>query len=108
MRVALLFNPAARGGAHTGAATRAADRLRERGVQTTIVSGGSAAESSALLRTALDLGTDAVAVAGGDGTVGLAVQELAGTGVPLGVVPSGTGNDFAAAFPGQGAASARP
>ncbi|WP_345801953.1 diacylglycerol kinase [Microbacterium sp. AZCO] len=98
MNVTLLANPAARSGAHTGAARRAAERLREHGVQTTIVSGGSAAESSRLLRTALDLGTEAVVVAGGDGTVSLAVQELAGTGVPLGIVPSGTGNDFAGAL----------
>ncbi|WP_243076919.1 diacylglycerol kinase [Microbacterium sp. SS28] len=98
MSVTLLLNPAARTGAHTGAATRAAERLREHGLRTTIVSGGSAAESAALLRTAIELGTDAVVVAGGDGTVGLAVQELAGTGVPLGIVPSGTGNDFAGAL----------
>lgn len=98
MNVTMLVNPAARSGAHTGAATAAADRLRELGVRTTIVSGGSAPESSALLRTALDLGTDAVVVAGGDGTVSLAVQVLAHTGVPLGIVPSGTGNDFAAAL----------
>ncbi|MEU1972445.1 diacylglycerol kinase [Microbacterium sp. NPDC019599] len=95
MNIALLTNPAARSGAHAGAASRAAERLRAHGIQTTIVSGGSAAESSALLRTAVELGTDAVVVAGGDGTVSLAVQELAGTGVPLGIVPSGTGNDFA-------------
>lgn len=98
MRIALLLNPAARSGAHTGAATRAAARLREHGVQATIVSGGSAAESSALLRTGIQLGTDAVVVAGGDGTVSLAVQELACTGVPLGIIPSGTGNDFAGAL----------
>jgi len=96
MRVALLVNPAARGGAHTGAATRAAERLRSHGVQTSVLSGGSAAESSELLRTAIELGVDAVAVAGGDGTVNLAIQEVAGTGIPLGIVPSGTGNDFAA------------
>ncbi|MFE5409898.1 diacylglycerol kinase [Microbacterium sp. NPDC056569] len=95
MRVALLANPAARAGAHTGAATHAAERLRAHGVQTTILSGGSAAESSALLRTAIEVGVDAVAVAGGDGTVNLAIQEVAGTGIPLGIVPSGTGNDFA-------------
>ncbi|WP_442575106.1 diacylglycerol kinase [Microbacterium sp. F51-2R] len=98
MNVTMLVNPAARSGAHTGAAMAAADRLREIGVRTTIVSGGSASESSALLRTAIDLGTDAVVVAGGDGTVSLAVQELAHTGVPLGIVPSGTGNDFAGAL----------
>ncbi len=96
MRVALLVNPAARAGAHTGAATHAAERLRAHGVQTSILSGGSAAESSALLRTAIDVGVDAVVVAGGDGTVNLAIQEVAGSGIPLGIVPSGTGNDFAA------------
>jgi diacylglycerol kinase (ATP) len=97
MNVTLLVNPAARGGAHTGSATRAAERLRAHGVLTTIISGGSAGESSRLLRTAIELGTDAVAVAGGDGTVNLAIQELAGTDVPLGIIPAGTGNDMAAA-----------
>lgn len=98
MRVALLVNPSARSGARTDAATRAAERLRAHGVQTSILSGGSAAESSALLRAAIDVGVDAVAVAGGDGTVNLAIQEVAGTGTPLGIIPSGTGNDFAAAL----------
>ena len=98
MDVALLTNPAARSGAHTGAAMRAAERLREGGHRVTVVSGGSAAESSSLLRTALDVGTDAVVVAGGDGTVSLALQILAGGDVPLGIVPSGTGNDFATAL----------
>ncbi|MFF2488347.1 diacylglycerol kinase [Microbacterium sp. NPDC058062] len=96
MKVALLVNPAARAGAHTGAAPNAAERLRAHGVQTSILSGGSAAESSTLLRTAIEVGVDAVVVAGGDGTVNLALQEVAGTGIPLGIVPSGTGNDFAA------------
>jgi diacylglycerol kinase (ATP) len=34
-------------------------------------------------------------VCGGDGLVHLGVQAVAGTGVPLGLIPSGTGNDFA-------------
>lgn len=95
MDVALLMNPAARAGAHTGAAMRAAERLRAAGHRVSVTSGGSADESSRLLRTALDLGADAVVVAGGDGTVSLAIQILAGGDVPLGIVPAGTGNDLA-------------
>ncbi|WP_375384780.1 diacylglycerol kinase [uncultured Microbacterium sp.] len=97
MNVTLLANPAARSGAHTRAAPEAAERLRAHGIRTTIISGGSAAESTDLLRRAIEIGTDAVVVAGGDGTVHLAIQELAGSGVPLGIIPAGTGNDMAAA-----------
>lgn len=96
MDVVLLSNPVARAGAHAGSAQRAADRLRAHGIRTTLLSGGSADESRTLLRSVIEVGTDAVVVAGGDGTVGLAVQELADTGIPLGVIPTGTGNDFAA------------
>ena len=98
MKIALLANPVARAGAHTRAAERAAAGLRAHGISTTIVSGGSAAESSELLRAALARDVDAVAVSGGDGTVNLALQELAGTGIPLGIVPVGTGNDMATAL----------
>ncbi|GAA1946483.1 diacylglycerol kinase [Microbacterium deminutum] len=97
MSVVLLVNPAARAGSHRGAGAEAAERLRAHGIRTTIISAGSAAESSDLLRTAIGLGTDAVVVAGGDGTVHLAIQELAGSGIPLGIIPAGTGNDMAAA-----------
>jgi diacylglycerol kinase family enzyme len=38
---------------------------------------------------------DAVVVGGGDGTVGCAAGVLAGTGVPLGILPLGTLNHFA-------------
>lgn len=98
MDVALLVNPAARAGAHTVVVDEVSARLRAHGIRVAVISGGSAADSSSLLRAALDVGTDAVLVAGGDGTVNLAIQELAGTDTPLGIVPVGTGNDFAAAL----------
>ncbi|MGC9669961.1 diacylglycerol kinase family protein [Planosporangium sp. 12N6] len=40
-------------------------------------------------------GAAAVVAVGGDGTVHTALQAVAGTGVPLGIVAAGTGNDFA-------------
>ncbi|MGN8027189.1 diacylglycerol/lipid kinase family protein [Microbacterium sp. 22242] len=43
-------------------------------------------------RTALAEGAAAVLVAGGDGTVRAVSETMAGTGVPLSIVPSGTGN----------------
>lgn len=39
-----------------------------------------------------------VVVAGGDGLVHLAVQHLAGSAIPMGIAPAGSGNDFAAAL----------
>ena len=64
-----------------------------------IVSTGSATEASELVRARMEAEQRpaVVVAAGGDGTVRLVAQELAGTGVPLGVIPLGTGNDFARA-----------
>jgi diacylglycerol kinase (ATP) len=56
-------------------------------------------ETSTLVRArmAAEQRPAVVVAAGGDGTVRLVAGELAGTGVPLGVLPLGTGNDFARA-----------
>lgn len=45
-----------------------------------------------LARSAVESGVDLVIVSGGDGTVTACVAGLAGTGIPLGVLPRGTGN----------------
>lgn len=46
----------------------------------------------AVTREALERGVDVVLVAGGDGTVRAVAEAMAGTDVPLAIVPSGTGN----------------
>jgi YegS/Rv2252/BmrU family lipid kinase len=48
-----------------------------------------------LARTAVASGVDLVLASGGDGTVTACVGGVAGTGIPLGVLPCGTGNLFA-------------
>ena len=46
----------------------------------------------------LDEPTDLVAVAGGDGVVGLVTKRLVGKRVPLTILPMGTANNIAATF----------
>lgn len=97
MRIAALVNPAARAGAQTLVADRAVDRLRAHGHSVVRVSGGSAKESVELLGELADRDdVDALAVIGGDGTMRLALEPAARSAKPLGIIPSGTGNDLAA------------
>jgi diacylglycerol kinase (ATP) len=57
-----------------------------------------AAATSKLAAQAAQRGDDLLAVLGGDGTAHLAAQAVAGTGTALAVLPSGSGNDLAAAL----------
>ncbi|MCP2626630.1 diacylglycerol kinase [Mycolicibacterium smegmatis] len=94
-RVTVLTNPMSGHGNAPHAAERAVVRLQQRGVDVTAIVGRDARHARELVREHLDRGTDALVVVGGDGVIGLALQELAGTDVPLGIVPAGTGNDHA-------------
>jgi len=59
------------------------------------LAGRDAEEAADLARSAVESGVEAVVVCGGDGMVHLAVQVLVGSGVALGIIPAGTGNDVA-------------
>lgn len=96
--ITLFVNPTAGSGRAAHAAQPAASALREAGFSVRSIVGGDAPDALARLRTAVREGTGAVIAVGGDGMVSLALQALAGTGVPLGVVAVGTGNDFARAM----------
>lgn len=77
------------------AAERAVAQLQRRGIDVCAIVGTDAAHARRLVDEALDGGTDALVVVGGDGVISLALQALARGDVPLGIVPAGTGNDHA-------------
>uniref|UniRef100_UPI00374784F0 diacylglycerol/lipid kinase family protein n=1 Tax=uncultured Deinococcus sp. TaxID=158789 RepID=UPI00374784F0 len=68
-------------------------QMRARGLAFSIVAASSGPEALARVR-ALPPEVAVLAV-GGDGTVGALLPALVGTGRPLGVVPLGSGNDYA-------------
>lgn len=51
-----------------------------------------------IARRAVEAGFDVVVACGGDGTINEVVNGIAGTSAKLGVIPVGTGNDFAIAM----------
>ncbi|MDQ4491020.1 diacylglycerol kinase family protein [Sinomonas sp. ASV486] len=93
-RLTLAVNPAAHAGLGDARAREAATLFRARGAAVTELRRETALELAAAVAADLS-GPDAVVVVGGDGAVNLVANVLAGTGVPLGVVPAGTGNDVA-------------
>lgn len=96
--VALLVNPTAGKGRAITVVANVASRLRRAGANVTILIGHDAVEALELTRQAVADGVDAVVALGGDGMVNLALNAVAGTDTPLGIVPAGTGNDLAASL----------
>ncbi|MFS0892655.1 diacylglycerol/lipid kinase family protein [Microbacterium sp. 179-I 3D3 NHS] len=90
-QAALVYNPIKVDGKRLRAAVRelSAEAGWERPVffTTTIEDAGQAATAQALAR-----GVDVVLVAGGDGTVRAVSEAISHTGIPLAILPSGTGN----------------
>jgi diacylglycerol kinase (ATP) len=97
-RVTVLTNPASGHGNAPHAAEKAVTRLQIRGVDVVAIVGSDADHARRLLHAAVDEGTDALVVVGGDGVITDALQALAGTDIPLGIVAAGTGNDHAREF----------
>lgn len=94
--VQVLGNPAARGG--TGDVELVVDEIRAAGWRAHMLPADSAEGSAAAARAAVESGADRLVVVGGDGLVRIAVDAVATSPTVLGVVPQGTGNDFARAL----------
>ncbi len=105
----MLVSAAAGRGRARAAGKAVLHELGAAGLTPRILPATTGAEAEAQGRAAVAAGAAAVVAVGGDGTAHAALQAVAGTGTPLGVVPAGTGNDLALALgvPADPAAAAR-
>ncbi len=97
-RIRVIVNPTARSGRGARALKRSGllDAGYD-GVSLEIVESRSARHLCDLVRASQEEDIDALGLAGGDGTVAIALEAIEGVNrVPIGILPSGSGNDFAA------------
>lgn len=93
--IALLTNPTSGKGRGATARAAALPRLRDAGFVVRDLTGTDPDHALDLARDAVADGVWALVICGGDGMVHLGIQAVAGTGVHLGIIPAGTGNDVA-------------
>ncbi|MCT2224705.1 YegS/Rv2252/BmrU family lipid kinase [Microbacterium paraoxydans] len=96
--IAVLSNPLSGKGRGQRVAQEALDHLRQRGAVVRVYVGESAADTRRLAGAALDAAPDGLVVVGGDGTLSGILELVCASGVPVTVVPAGTGNDLARAL----------
>lgn len=96
--IALLSNPFAGKGRGAQEAEAALAHLRARGLHVRVYTGESAASSRMLVARALDEGPRVLVVVGGDGTLSGILDAVCAAGIPVVLVPAGTGNDLARAL----------
>lgn len=94
-RVVVAINPSASFGATRAVGPALVQTLRAMGHQVTSLQEPDYESLMRSARAAVRSKPDGFVVVGGDGMVNLGANLLAGTKVPLGIVPSGTGNDMA-------------
>ncbi|HEX6873628.1 MAG TPA: YegS/Rv2252/BmrU family lipid kinase [Micromonosporaceae bacterium] len=92
---AVLQGPTAGRGRHNHTVADVLRALGTAGPTVRILDAHTVPDALDACRQAVAEGAAALVAVGGDGTVHLAIQAVAGTMVPFGVVPAGTGNDFA-------------
>jgi diacylglycerol kinase (ATP) len=97
-RLVVAINQSARFGANKAVGSTIVDRLRGLGHDVIDLVEPSYAELIASAKREVAKKPDAFIIVGGDGMVNLGTNVVAGTGVPLGLIPAGTGNDMARAL----------
>ncbi|PJJ81895.1 diacylglycerol kinase [Salinibacterium amurskyense] len=95
LRLVVAINPTASFGRGRNVGPRAVEALRALGHEVTALEQPNFALLLKRGRKAVAKKPDALLVVGGDGMVNLGTNLVAKTKVPLGIIPSGTGNDMA-------------
>ncbi|PTW90568.1 diacylglycerol kinase [Microbacteriaceae bacterium MWH-Ta3] len=99
--LAVAINPSASQGKGKDVGPHLVEALRATGRTVDVIQTDSYEHLLAGAKQAVAAGIDALIVVGGDGTAQLGTNACAGTDVPLGVMPSGTGNDTACGMLGM-------
>jgi diacylglycerol kinase (ATP) len=94
-KLVVAINPSASFGATRDVGPAVVQTLRAMGHDVTSLTEPDFEQLVASARAAVKKRPDALVVVGGDGMVNLGTNLVAGTKVPLGLIPSGTGNDMA-------------
>lgn len=94
-RIALVVNPTSGRGLGARIAPAVQRRLTDAGLTVDVYETTCAEDVGRISAEVVASGADAVTLIGGDGTIHLGAQALANSGMPFGVIPAGTGNDFA-------------
>jgi diacylglycerol kinase (ATP) len=95
LKIVVAINPTASFGRGRDVGPTVVQALRAAGHEVTALTEPDFAGLIDAAGQAMTSGPDALVVVGGDGMVSLGVNLLAGKETPLGIVPSGTGNDLA-------------
>jgi diacylglycerol kinase (ATP) len=94
-KLVVAINPSASFGATRDVGPAVVQTLRAMGHEVTSLTEPDFEQLIASAQAAVKKRPDALVVVGGDGMVNLATNLVAGTKVPFGLIPSGTGNDMA-------------
>lgn len=94
MRIYAICNPTAGHGLGKKTGMQILEALQHKKIHCHLMMTDHPGHASALAQKAVQEGAQMVLAIGGDGTAHETAQGLMGTGVPLGIIPAGTGNDF--------------
>ncbi|MGO3147968.1 MAG: diacylglycerol/lipid kinase family protein [Leucobacter sp.] len=95
----VVVNPRSARGRGARTARKVLQALDARGVGARVITGRDAADCSEQLREACVRGDlRGLILVGGDGLIGLVIQLAEARALPIGIVPAGSGNDFARQF----------